>query len=63
MTKTLLEQLTEEDRIFGDLTGWRGLGNKHSAHKETVLSGYWKQMLFALKPAVKAQADKNVSVN
>ena len=58
----LLNESIYEDNLLGNLTNWRKLGNKHEQVKQTVLSGYYKLMLFALKSAVKSQADKQLVI-
>ena len=58
----LLNEQIYEDNLLGNLTNWRKLGNKNEQIKQTVLSGYYKLTLFAMKPAVNAQAGKQLVI-
>ena len=60
---SFVQELENEDRMFDDLRNNRPLArDQYEKHKQVVMSGYWKLMLFALKPAVKAQADKQLVI-
>lgn len=58
----LLNELIYEDNLLARLTNYRKLGNKHSQVKETVLNGYWKQMLMIDRMLVKQKANKQITI-
>jgi hypothetical protein len=57
-----LNELIYENNLLLDLTNNRPLGNRHDKVKETVLSGYYKLMLFAAKPAMIAKANNTINI-
>ena len=59
----LLNEQIFHDNLVGRLTNWRPLGNKHTKVRNTVLSGYYRQMLLIDKMLVKAKANKQLTIS
>jgi hypothetical protein len=58
----LLNETIYENNLLLQLTNYRPLGNRHDKVKNTVISGYYKLMLFTTKPAVIAKAQNTINI-
>ena len=58
----LLQQKRFHANLVGDLTNWRELKGQYEAKANTILSGYYKQMLMIDKMLVRNKAKTQVVV-
>jgi len=58
----LLQQKRFHANLVGDLTNWRGLKGQYESKANTILSGYYKQMLMIDKMLVRNKANKQIVV-